>query len=183
MNVVDSGHPKFPGRSVDLWFVAYGDLDSLADREFLNRLVDASREENQDEDQGKNLTEVDLAKRGLLIDTENSRAESFGRAAYAVIKRVWLEVTVHSYWTRTSDSIIAASYVDPRFRDDEEFPNQWRSISRNERGVQELGSPRPTTEAGCTLKSQSCARPKALSSWSATWCIPSRAGGSMGITC
>jgi hypothetical protein len=152
MRVIDSSEPQRPGRFVQFWFVTYGELETVIDKEFLEGLLVAGESERQEKDEGVDLVSADLEKRNIALASENKDCESYSHTQYSLIERVRLSMTVHSFWSRTSDSIVAAARVDPRFQGDEEFPNSWRRIAPNERGERELGPPSPYVGAGLYAK-------------------------------
>jgi hypothetical protein len=159
MDTVDAGDPKFPGRRVDFWFVAYGDLDAISRKDFLDRLLEAGEEEKSEGDEGRTLTAEELAKRGISVSPANKDFESYGHASYELIQKVRLELTGRAFWSRTPESIVTAVMVDPRFRDDAELPNQWRAVARDEFGAKQLGAPQAYDGAGLYAKITRLARP------------------------
>jgi hypothetical protein len=140
--------PKAPARGVDTWFIAYGNLETIANKDFLDRLLRA----NRDEGKARTLSAVDLAKRGITVLPQQEKNESFGHIVFTFLDRVEISATGHSYWSRTTDSIVAASRLDPRFRNDREFPNQWRPIVRNDDGKLEPGAAQPYDGAAYYVK-------------------------------
>lgn len=75
---------------------------------------------------------------------------TFGR--YTLLKKVRLRGTLRSYWSQTDRSILAASMLDARFRDDEELRNEWQPLNRDDVGELQLGEPAPYDGAGGYLK-------------------------------
>ena len=144
--------PKAPARGVDFWFVAYGDLKALDDEKFLDRLVNAGKGQGE----GKGLTKEDLAKRKIMLGDE--KRESYGHIAFDFLEKVHLKATGRVVWTRTDESVVVAGEIDPRFRGDAEFPNQWQSIIK-EGGMTKLGPATPWSEAGFYLKITKLAEP------------------------
>jgi hypothetical protein len=53
--------------------------------------------------------------------------------------------------SRTKDSIVLASQLDPRFAKDAAFPNQWRSLTLKD-DKEMLGDPSPFESAGMYIK-------------------------------
>ena len=144
--------PKAPARGVDFWFVAYGDLKALDDEKFLDRLVNAGKGQGE----GKGLTKEDLAKRKITLG--DGKHESYGHIAFDFLEKVHLKATGRVVWTRTDESVVVAGEIDPRFRGDAEFPNQWQSIIK-EGGLTKLGPATPWSEAGFYLKITRLAEP------------------------
>jgi hypothetical protein len=149
---VNPSDPKAPARGVDFWFLAYGDLKALDDEKFLDRLVNAGKGQGE----GKGLKKEDLAKRKIMPVDE--KREAYGHIAFDFLEKVHLKATGRVVWTRTGESVVVAGEIDPRFRGDAEFPNQWQSIIK-EGGQTKLGPATPWSEAGFYLKITRLAEP------------------------
>ena len=124
--------PKTPARGVDVWFVAHGDLKALDDDKFLDRLVNAGRGEGK----GRGLTKDHLAKRKITLADE--KREAYGHIEFDFLEKVHLKATGRAEWSKTDESVLVAAEIDPRFRGDAEFPNQWQAIVK-EGGATKLG--------------------------------------------
>lgn len=133
---------------MEFYFVAYGRLKTLTNKEVLDRL--GGTECNKGE--GKTLTAEDLAKRGITIPSDMAKREGFGHGTFNLLDKVQLQVTGQSIWSETTDSLTLAAAVDPRFNNDKEFPNQWRSLEKNDEGDFKKGPPHPYQGAGYYLK-------------------------------
>jgi hypothetical protein len=133
--------PKAPARGVDIWFIAFGDLKTVASKEFLDRVLQANRNEAKGED----LKEADLARHQITMQPAHAKRESYGHVTFAFLDRVEISVTGHSFWSQTDDSVVAAAMIDPRFRNDPQFPNRWRNMIRDDEGKFQFG-PRQTYE-------------------------------------
>ncbi|MEQ8787391.1 MAG: hypothetical protein RIC55_13880 [Pirellulaceae bacterium] len=142
-------------RRLDVWFIAYGELETIANKEFLEGLLGSDSEQGE----GKALTGDDLAKRGISIPGDSADQESYAYGAFELLNKVKISGTTHSYWSKTDDSIIAASKLDPRFTGDAEFPNQWRPLVRSNTGDMELGAAEPYQGSGEYLKITRLASP------------------------
>lgn len=114
-----------PAKGVDLWFVAYGDFARLDDEKFLERLSNAGRGEGK----GRELTTVDLTKRKITVGDE--KKEKFGVVEFDFLEKVRLKATGRTMWSKGAESAVVAGEIDPRFRTDGEFPNQWQSIIKD----------------------------------------------------
>jgi hypothetical protein len=139
--------PKAPARGVHVWFVAYGDFAATEDEESLDRLVNVGRGEGK----AKALTKDDLAKRNIQLTPGAEDREGYGHLEFDFLERVRLQVTGRAMWSRTAESVVAAAIIDPRFVNDPDYPNQWRSISK-ETGELKVGPPHPWSGAGFYLK-------------------------------
>jgi hypothetical protein len=137
--------PAAPARTVDAYFVAYGDFALTEDEKFLDRLTRAG----QGAGTGRSLGAADLEKRKIVVADE--KREGFGLVEFDFLEKVRLKLTGHAAWSRTAESAVAAAEVDPRFRGDPEFPNQWQSLSK-EGGQPKVGPPTPYGGAGMYFK-------------------------------
>jgi hypothetical protein len=116
--------PAAPARTVDVYFVAYGDFAATDDEKFLDRLTRTS----QGSGTGRGLTAADLEKRKIAVT--DPKREGFGLVEFDFLEKVRLKLTGHAAWSKTAESVVAAAEVDPRFRNDPEFPNQWQSLAK-----------------------------------------------------
>jgi hypothetical protein len=137
--------PAAPARTVDVYFVAHGDFAATDDEKFLDRLTRTG----QGSGTGRGLTAADLEKRKIAV--ADPKREGFGLIEFDFLEKVRLRLTGHAVWTRTAESVVAAAEVDPRFRGDPEFPNQWQSLAK-EGGAAKLGPATPYGGAGMYLK-------------------------------
>jgi hypothetical protein len=133
--------PDAPARGVDVWFVAYDDR-------YLRWLMGLQKGEGLGA--GRRLTSEELAQRG--IEPDDGGREVFRHVEFDLLGRVQLRATVRAVWTMTGESVLIAGEVDPRFRGDPEFPNQWRSAARG-------GTASPWAGAGFYLKITRLAEP------------------------
>ena len=134
---------------VDVFFVAYGSLDSIANKEFIEGLLTSSDDAKGD---GKELSAADLAKRDIRLETGAEKHEGYGYGTFELLNKVRLSGTTHSYWTRSDDSIVATSLLDTRFTGDKEFANQWRPLTRGMNGRIEVGAAQPYSGSGNYIK-------------------------------
>jgi hypothetical protein len=132
------------GRRVDLWFVAYGNLATLGNKEFLQSQFKSVRTETSPENAFmiKVLSESDLTSRGLMPPHCPEDPRYFA-AELSLLGRVRISATTTGAKSETQDSILAASMLETRFANDPQFPNRWRPILRDESGRRYLGPPEP----------------------------------------
>lgn len=149
---VKPSDPKAPARGVDVWFVAYGDLKALDDEKFLERLVNAGKGEGR----ARTLTRDDLAKRKITVADE--KKEGYGHVEFPFLEKVHVKATGRAVWTNNGESVVVAAEIDPRFKGDPEFPNQWQSIVKAG-GQTKLGPASPWAGAGFYLKITKLAEP------------------------
>ena len=148
---IKAGEPKLPPRGVDAWFVVHGDLKSLEDDKFLDRMMNSGRGAGQ----AKQLNGLDLMKRKIVI--ADAKKESIGHTEFDFLEKVRLRATARVMWTRTADSVVVAGEIDPRFADDDDFPNEWQSIDKGA-GVK-LGPKTPWVGAAFYIKITKLAEP------------------------
>jgi hypothetical protein len=140
---VRSADPAAPAYGIDVYFVANGDLNTLAGKDFLDRW-----QSRRDDRKAHVLTADELAARKLVERSERDRQERYGHVVLTVLDRVQVSATLHAVTTRRPGSVLVASRVDPRFADDAAFPNRWRSVHRDDDGRPVLGPPHPNAGAG-----------------------------------
>jgi hypothetical protein len=152
---VTPSDPAAPARSVDVWYIAYGGLDILTKKDFLDKLLNSEHKEGQ----GKILTKEDLAKRQIAVDPANADHDTYGYIDFNLLDKVQISATGHAFWSRTADSVLVAAKLDPRFATDPEFPNTWRPLTK--RGGQGLirGPAQPYDGAGYYVKVTRLANP------------------------
>jgi hypothetical protein len=145
---VKPADPKMPGRAVNVYFIVHADFKVLEDDKFLDKLTG-----NNKGGAAKTvpLTDADLKKRNIALPNAKVKNEGYGHVEFDFLDKVRLKATGHAIWSRNSESVVAAAEIDPRFQDDKEFPNEWRSMTRSD-GEMKLGPAHPWTGAGMYLK-------------------------------
>ena len=144
--------PQAPARGVDFWFVAYGDWKKVADKDFIDKAWGSTTSDSK----ATPLTAKDLAKR-KIAEKPN---EAYGHGTFALFSKVQISSTGHSSWSKTDDSFLVAARIDARFDKDEEFPNQWRSMTKNDSGNIEYGPAHHYHGAAYYLKMTRLATPQ-----------------------
>jgi hypothetical protein len=147
-------------RIAHFWFAAKADLDHIAADSFLDTITQEPRDE--DAGAGRVLTASELKARDIQLDNPdpNKPNESYGHGEMRLFKKVQIATTNRSYWTQDDHSAVAAMMLDPRFVDDEEFPNRWRKLTRDEAGALISGEPQPYDGLGGYIKVIQLAEPK-----------------------
>ncbi|HEV7222114.1 MAG TPA: hypothetical protein VGN42_05390, partial [Pirellulales bacterium] len=144
---------------VDAWFVAYGSLEEVAQEDFLKRwsrlgggkeAADVGSSEALSR-AGK-LSDAEISERKLFEEGEQQPDEYFLYSTFSLFDRVQLSATRHAVITRGDESLLIAAKVDPRFDADEQYPNQWRPMKRDELGKIETGKPHAYEDAGFYAK-------------------------------
>ena len=150
------------GQSIDLWFVAYGDRGAIEEEELFEDLGGANdrNEGNGDLGESRELTADELAQRGISLDLQGENStENYGHFDSPLLDKVRVSGVTRSVVTRDQDATLAAGILDTRFEDDDQFPNQWRSMSRNDLGEQVLGPVHTYSGFGAYVKVSELASP------------------------
>jgi hypothetical protein len=146
------------GRVVSAWFIVYGDLARLEDTALLDRVLN-TEEDSDVKNDGSRLDAKQLAARDIPWTEERANTEIFAHGTFALWKRVEVDATLRTYWTRSDESVIAAAVIDPRFTDDADFPNRWKPLQDRPGGAT-AGTPHPYAALGMYLKVTRLAEPE-----------------------
>jgi hypothetical protein len=152
---IEGSDPKAPAFAVDFCFVAYGSLDTVTRQDFRKKVLQADQKERK----LVLLSAADLARRKLEDRSEAETPEQFSHAISTLLDKVQLSATSLTVMSRTADSVVLANRLDPRFNSDAEFPNQWRSMERDDQGAFKLGPVQPYGGSGSYLKITRLAEP------------------------
>jgi hypothetical protein len=148
------------GRRLDIWFVAYGSMKTLENQDFLQKQFKSATSEGDPENgsTSKILSDADLKSRGLKTSGQPGDTQYIA-IEFTLLDRVRLQGTTESTRSRTAESNVAASVLDPHFTDDPEFPNRWRPVTRDDDGRRHLGSPQPYSGFGGYAKATRLVEP------------------------
>jgi len=144
-----------PVQAVDVWCVAYGKFEVLKSKEFLDQLLDTGQRDAK----VRLLTAEELEKRGIAPPAKDDRHERYAHSVFPLMDRVELEVTPRTFVSRTKESLVFATMLDPRFADDKEFPNRWRPKKRDAEGKWQFGAFQPYSGSASYLKVTPLAEP------------------------
>jgi len=142
-----------PIRRFSVWFVAHGTLDAVVEQRFRKRFANISRGEVVCQE----LNPSELASRKL--DVKDSAIEFYTNYNIPLFDRVQLSETKHNIMTRSPESVVVASLLDPRFLDDLTYPNQWQTTHVEKNGDVVFGAPQRYTGAASYLKLTALAGP------------------------
>lgn len=126
-------------RTLNVYFVAYGDLDAISKSKSL------TEPDNKSGQEWKPL-QGDALPKDLSAELD-SEHESYGWISNDLIDRVRVTGVLHTYWSLTDDSLIAAAILDPRFDRADKYPNIWQPLTRGREGW-EAGEASPYSGAG-----------------------------------
>jgi hypothetical protein len=155
------GGPGQPGHSIDLWFVAWGDLKAMSDPKFLKQQFQPDSKDRIDVLQPAQLP------MGIPIP---GGGEWFVHGQFMILssdQRLQVRGTAHAMETSNKESSTLAAIVDPRFNQNPNFPNEWRpvqrdangQIRRDAQGNMLLGQPSLYISAGGYLKTTRLVQP------------------------
>ena len=148
--LIPTTNEKAPARRIDLWFIAHGDWKKATSEEFLANLLKSVQPQTNDPLASKPVTlkEEDLARRNVRLQTQPGLEDRYGFGRAVLFEKVQLSSTRHGMVVRRADVVLMAEKIDPRFTNDPDYPNQWRSVTIGEDGKVALGTPQPYVEAG-----------------------------------
>lgn len=125
------------GQTLNLWFVCYGDLKNIEEKQFMQALGGLDSAKGPDNAVEQQLTIEDLKSRGI---TPNQMFdERFTYTSGPLLNRVRIGGVTRFAITRSDKEVMIASVLDTRFADDKQFPNQWQSQKRDDQGRIVLG--------------------------------------------
>jgi hypothetical protein len=157
---INTAIPKSDSHQIDLYFIAYGSLQTVANGNFWKARIG-----QQDKD-GKGakldfLEDKDLKQRGLTVLNKPNIKERWAHAKDVdLLSTVIVWGTAHTMETIGDESVVVAILLDPKFQSDKGFPNEWRKITFNKRtGAKEIGSPNPYDGLGAYAKVTKLANP------------------------
>ncbi len=135
------------GRGTDLWFIAYGKLESLTHANLVALYQGSAKDK-----QLTPLKDKDLVARNLQLQKQADAEETYFHTTYTILERVKVEAAFRTVTSRTKDSVVLASRLDPTFNKDKEYPNRWKPMTADEAGNLVVGAARPYEGAGVYLK-------------------------------
>jgi hypothetical protein len=141
-------------RTVDLWFIAHGDLDKLGSEESLEKLSENLKPAGQGdlpETRGV-LGKEAMRARGIYVEDAEDRRQRFVYATFPLFDRVLVSATQRMVVTGSDRSVLAAGVIDAAFDDDPDFPNRWQRLARDALGRFEIGQPQVYRGAGFYVK-------------------------------
>lgn len=146
------------GQVVSVSFVAYGTLDQFFDKHFRDQLLN-SEDDGDLAGKGGALDAEQLKQRGISWSEADREIEAYSHGSVTLLKKVKSAGVVRTYSSRSKESVIFAAMVDPRFKSDREFPNNWAPITRTATGGEKIGEPRPYAGMGAYMKATKLAAP------------------------
>lgn len=126
-------------QQIDLWFVAYGSLQTVSDNNLLGELAGGNRSSQA---RSEALTDDELQARELHARESDDLKESYFRIELPVLDKVQISGIIHAATTRGDGVAVASALLDSDLADDAEYPARWRPILRGGSGKTTLGEPR-----------------------------------------
>lgn len=115
---------NYPGHSINLWFVVFGDLKKVSDPKFLKEQFKPDKTSRIDV-----LTPAELKQRQVVPRKIAGGDEWFVHGTFKLLPadvRVQVQATERVVETTTKESTTIAGQIDRRFDSDAKFPNEWR---------------------------------------------------------
>lgn len=151
-------------RTIDFGFVAYGRWETLVSKEFGDTIVNTKKEENTKKTRTVSkagfLTAEETRKRDLAPKVKKGQEERYFYTTFTLFDLVEVSATRDAVLTKSPSSFVLAAWVDPRFADDADYPNQWRSVERNAVGELVFKKKQPYGGAGFYIKVTRLAQPE-----------------------
>jgi hypothetical protein len=138
-------------RKVDIYFVAYGSFDSLKREDFLNKQLNLAANQPEGGGRAKILTVDELQKRNIAAGMKPGDPRWVAITS-VLLGKVQISLTTQNMKTQSENSILIASIDDPRFANDPEYPNNWRSLIVDDAGNRQIGPAEPYVGLGSYAK-------------------------------
>jgi hypothetical protein len=134
-------------RNLDLYYVANGRLETIADKGFIKGAMGGG---------GNNfhiLTDQELKTAGMeaAADTAMKR-ERYAHAKMDLFNMAVVAATGQGISVQNKDSVLIAFRLDPKFKGDKSFPNEWKGITRDATGQKVETNPQAYEGAGGYMK-------------------------------
>jgi hypothetical protein len=158
-------------RRIDAGFIARGRWEILNSQKFADTFLRTAKQqaEKAKEDDGKAkenegdpadrmlsrsglLTKEEMQRRGLGGTPKRGIEERYFYTTFKILDRVEVSATRYAVLTQRPGSLLLAARVDPRFLDDAEYPNEWRSLDRDAAAKIVYGPKQPYRGAGFYVK-------------------------------
>ncbi len=145
---LDDSKQPLERNQLDLYFVAQGTLEDVSDPEFLKQVFAI---EEADQAAGK-LAAESLSQADIDPAQLNDERESYNRLDTMIFDRIHLTGVGHSFWSKTTESILFAVHVDRRFNKDPDLAANWERFERQEDGSMKPAEAGEYPGAGAYLK-------------------------------
>lgn len=136
----DSTGKRSSQLKLNLAFIAYGDLSRVIKEDVLNQLIGTEAKKGKDVTDVKVLSAEQLHARGIDELKGPHLEERYASLNIFLLDRVKITGVTRNVKTTGPDSIALAMELEPRFADDKQFPNRWRSYDPL---AEKFGPPQP----------------------------------------
>jgi hypothetical protein len=165
-SAVKPSDPQAPAYALNVWFVAHGNFDKLIADNDPQQLF-ATNPANA---KVTPLKPAALKDRDITVRfTQMPLMERYSHTESLLLNEVKVWMTSHTVVSKSDESLVVASQLDPSFAQDKEFPNAWKTVKSPTRPKVKEGP----LEAGGFYLSR-----KARCSWSSTRSTRNRRRGS-----
>ncbi|HWY87215.1 MAG TPA: hypothetical protein VNX28_10850 [Gemmataceae bacterium] len=155
INSVESTGKRL-AQTVDLYFIAYGNLDRVVREDVLNQLIGTDAKKGKNIGKAEPLSPAALEERGIKVLQAPNLEERYAGLDIFLLERVKITGITRNVKTYGPGWAELAMQLDPRFDNDKKDPNSWRSYSPlNET----LGPPQPYTGLGGYARVTKLAQP------------------------
>jgi hypothetical protein len=145
INSVDNSSGKRVAQTIDLFFVAHGNLDRAIKEDVVNQLLGTDAKKDSEV---RLLGEKALAERGIkLLHTANLEERYAGLDVF-LLDRVKITGVTRNVMTHGPGCAVMAMQLDPRFASDKQYPNRWRSFNPLAAKNDAFGPPQPYSGMG-----------------------------------
>jgi hypothetical protein len=128
------------GQKVDLYFVAYGKLDSAVSNDVMEQLL-GNPKNNIGKGNAAFLSDDQLKMRDITAVKSKGLEERYTILNFELLDKVQLSGVGRAFKTNGATAIVSAMQLDPRFANDKQFPNQWRPVDLKN-GKKVIGQPK-----------------------------------------
>lgn len=148
-------------RRVDLYFVAYGELELLRDDQKLQEHLNlASAGDIEADGRKMKVLSADELKRRNLTSAQEIGDPRWVAVEATLLGKVQLNLTTRNEKAENGETLVLASILDPKFASDGEYPNSWHSITIDDAGRRQIGPPQPYPGLGSYVKATRLAEPE-----------------------
>jgi hypothetical protein len=126
INSVDDAAGKRVAQTVDLYFVAHGDLDRIVKEDVLNQLLGTNSKKGKDIGEAKLLSMPVLQERGIKPLQGPNLEEQYVGLDVFLLDKVKITGVTRNLKMHGPGWMLLAMQLDPRFANDKQHPNRWR---------------------------------------------------------
>jgi hypothetical protein len=148
---------KRVAQTVDLYFVAHGNLDRVVREDVLNHLIGTDAKKGKNIGKAEPLSADALQERGIKVLQAPNLEERYAGLDILLLDRVKITGIARNVKTHGPVWVELAMELDPRFENDKKYPNRWQSYSALE---ETFGMPKHYTGLGGYARVTKLAEPE-----------------------